>query len=436
MLILISTIIIDSSVLKFNDLIPKSYIHHHEKMLLFAINTSLCLILVFLIINYIEKSFKKNPLNKKFSIELLYRISLNSLFVLATLFALLLFQMSVNSYYNISISIFIILISYGTAVAFLVKLILLIISWSRSNLNLIVSLFIASMILIAFNLVMTAIVTDIRLADRSDEIREYIGGSADISAGKNALLNNVYTITSITSFISIWITTTILINYYREKSVSKFTYLVVLTIPLLYFLLNYLYPFILNNLIINYFTVDPVNISIILTGILSLSKPIGGLTFAIAFWKISKNLSYERNIKTHMIICGWGILLIFGTNQPGAQTLAPYPPFGLVTLTVLILGAFMMLLGIYNSALLVGSNNKLRNTIRRQALEAKLLGIMGRAQMQEEIEKTVRKITRIKGELEKDSELPIEFDEEGLKDYLTSLVAEIKKEKHEKTSNN
>ena len=54
-----------------------------------------------------------------------------------------------------------------------------------------------------------------------------------------------------------------------------------------------------------------------------------------------------------MIISGWGIFLIFGANQGLVQTLAPYPPFGLVTNTVLIIGGFLMLLGIYNSAILV-----------------------------------------------------------------------------------
>ncbi|HEY6587108.1 MAG TPA: hypothetical protein VIY98_02355, partial [Nitrososphaeraceae archaeon] len=64
-----------------------------------------------------------------------------------------------------------------------------------------------------------------------------------------------------------------------------------------------------------------------------------------------------------MIISGWGIFLIFGANQGLVQTLAPYPPFGLVTNTVLIIGGFLMLLGIYNSAILVSVNDNLRKSI-------------------------------------------------------------------------
>jgi hypothetical protein len=34
-----------------------------------------------------------------------------------------------------------------------------------------------------------------------------------------------------------------------------------------------------------------------------------------------------------MVISGWGILLIVGSNQGITLTLATYPPFGLATLT-------------------------------------------------------------------------------------------------------
>jgi hypothetical protein len=436
MLILIVTLGIDNAILKIYDLVSKTFIPEQEKILLFAVNSSLSLLLVFLTLNYLEASFKKNPLNKKFNLELLYRFALNSLFVIGTLIALLIFQQFNNSYYNISISIFIISISYGTATAFLVKLILLFISWWKSNPNWILSLFITSMLLITFNLAITAIVTVIKLGDRSDEIRQFLGGSADISAGKYVFLNNVYTVTTLTSFVSFWITTAILITYYRERLVSSLTYWVLLVIPLVYFLLNYIYPFILSTLFSGSLALDPVTVSIYLTTILALSKPIGGLTFAIAFWKISSNLSYEKNIKTYMIVCGWGVFLIFSANQAGTQTLAPYPPFGLVTTSTLILGSFMMLLGVYNSAVLVGNNNKLRTSIRQYALESSLLGAVGTSQMNKEIAQTVKKITRLKYQLETDEELPIDFDESGLKEYLSRLVVEVKKEKDKKKMDN
>jgi hypothetical protein len=48
------------------------------------------------------------------------------------------------------------------------------------------------------------------------------------------------------------------------------------------------------------------------------------------------------------------------------------------------------------------------------------------------IKKTAKKITRLKYKLETDEELPIDFDENGLKEYLNDVVTEVKKQKETK----
>ena len=425
---LIVTLVIDTSIVKVYDLINKSFIPQQSKLILFTTNTSLCLLLEFVVIKYIQNSFKRDQLNKRLNVNLLYRISLISLFVLGILMGLLIFQLLYNNYYEELIPILIIILSYGTGAGFIIKLSMLFISWYKSNHSQIVFLYFISMLLIASNLVMTAIITTVKINDRSDEAREFVGGTVDISFGRYVFLDNIYTISSIMSFISIWITTALLMNSYRDKLINAIVYWIILSIPLVYFLVNYLYKFIFADIMISYLTIDPISVSIILTSFLSLSKPIGGLTFAVAFWKISKIISYEKNLKTYMIISGWGILLIFGADQAVVQTLAPYPPFGLATITVLNIAAFLMLLGIYNSATLVSTNNQLRKSIHKHALESKLLGIIGQAEMEKEIEKTVKKITQDKGSLEIETEQPVELDEKELKKYVDFVIREVKKE--------
>ena len=91
--------------------------------------------------------------------------------------------------------------------------ILLFFSWYKSNHNLIVFLYFISMLVIAFNLIMTAAFASAKVSDRPYHAREYVGGSGDISGGKIQFLENVYRISSFMSFFSIWITTAILMNY-------------------------------------------------------------------------------------------------------------------------------------------------------------------------------------------------------------------------------
>jgi hypothetical protein len=284
-----------------------------------------------------------------------------------------------------------------------------------------------SILLIVFNLIITVIYTSLNIDDRPDEIRRYVGGSMNISVGRYILLSNIYTVSSILSFVSIWITTAILMKNYKDKLIHALAYWIILSLPLIYYSINYSYRFIFGSVLTDYLTIDPRTVSIILTAFLSLSKPIGGLTFGIVFWRISKSVGYERKIKTYMIISGWGILLLFATDQATSQTLTPYPPFGIATITALILAGYLMLLGIYNSAALVSVNTDLRRSIYKHAFESRLLNLIGRAEADKEIQKTVRRIIQDKEIQKMNAETNVDLDEQELKKHLDFVMREVKK---------
>ena len=87
------------------------------------------------------------------------------------------------------------------------------------------------------------------------------------------------------------------------------------------------------------------------------------------------------------------------------------------------------MIGIYNSAVLVSANNDLRKSIYKYALESKLLGLIGRAEMENEMQKAVTKITDEKKHLmTKTQEEPIELDGTELKKYLEFVIREVKKD--------
>jgi hypothetical protein len=426
---LIVTILIDTLVVKVNDLIDKYFIPIQTKLILFSVNSSLCLLLQYLLVRYLKRSFEADQLTRRtLRVKAFYIIFLTSLGILAALIGAMIFQQFYNKYYDTSISISIIVLSYGIAAAFIIWLSLQFLSWYKTNHSLIVFLYFVSMLGIAFNLVLAATFVSVKISDRPNPAGEYVGSSGDVSGGRHQLLDNVYRISTFISFFSIWLTTVILMRSYRERRINTLAYWIILSIPLAYFLITYFYQFFLANLLISYLSIDPITVSIVLGAFLSLSKPIGGLVFAVAFWKISRIISYESNIRTYMFISGWGIFLIFAANQAETQIVGPYPPFGLATLTVLNMGAFLMLIGIYNSAILVSTNNELRRFIHKQAFESRLLSLIGHAEMEKEVLKTITKITQDKTMLEEDTEEPIELDEKELKKYIDVVVRESKKE--------
>ena len=67
------------------------------------------------------------------------------------------------------------------------------------------------------------------------------------------------------------------------------------------------------------------------------------------------------------------------------------------------MAAYFMLVGIYNSAVLVSANTNLRKSIYNHALESKLLNILGQAEYEKEIQRTVGKIMKDKPTLEMDA---------------------------------
>ena len=426
---LIVTSIIDISIVKINDLIDKYFIPLQGKLILFAINSSLCLLLQFFLIRYIHTSFQRDRLNRTLKVKAVYTVSFISLGVLATLIGFLMFQQFYNNYYDTTIVVAIIALSYGTAAGFVIWLSLLFLSWYKSRHDMIVLLYFISMSVIAFNLIMTGAFISVKVNDRPQLAGEFVGSSGDLTGGRHQLLDNIYRISSFMSFFSIWITTAILMNYYREKLINAIVYWVILFIPLVYFIITYFYQFILGGILVSFLEIDPVSVSIIIGAFLAFSKPIGGLLFGVVFWNISRIIGYEKNIKTYMIISGWGILLIFSSNQAATQIVSPYPPFGLVTITILVTASYLMLLGIYNSATLVSANNELRRSIHKHALESKLLGAIGHAEMEKEIQNTVKQVNRDKYELEKELEEPVELDEMELEKYIEFVVREVRKGK-------
>jgi hypothetical protein len=426
---LIAILLIDTSIVKVYDLIDKNFLPALEKILMFSVNSFACLFLELLIVYYLRGSFLRYQIYFAFSSKMFNQIFFISLGLLTAFFGFLTFQMIYYNSYFTMITIIIILISYIIASFFLFALLVLFASWYRSNRNSLVLLYSVSMALILFNLLLTAAYSIVSINDRPDEIRRFVGGSMNISSSKYYFLYNVYSVSSILSFVSIWITTALLMKNYKDKLVHALRYWAILSLPLIYYSINYSYRFIFGDLLIDYLTIDPLTVSIILTAFLSLSRPIGGLTFGVVFWRISKRVRYEKRMRTYMLIAGWGILLLFATNQATSQTVVPYPPFGLATCTGLILATYFMSLGIYNSARLVSINADLRKSIYKHALESRLLKLIGTAEMDREVQKTVTTILQDKNIIELQSEVDsdLDLDEEELKKHLDFVIKEVKK---------
>jgi hypothetical protein len=249
----------------------------------------------------------------------------------------------------------------------------------------------------------------------------------DITAGKYRFLETMLKITSVLSFSSIWLTTIMLSS--TKRKIEKLRYLIMPSLLLVYFLAGSFFQYIITPLFSGILESDPVLFSAILGTVFILINPIGGIMFGIAFWINSKRISYESSLKRYLLITGYGFLFLFAGNQSSFLVLAPFPPFGTSFVTVLVIGSYLIMVGIYASALLASKNNELRSYIHSIAKESKLLDRIGVAEMEREVNKAVGKIIKEFSDSTTDVTSEMEFNKLELKDYVGEFIEELRKNK-------
>ena len=200
-----------------------------------------------------------------------------------------------------------------------------------------------------------------------------------------------------------------------------------MSVPILYFF-SLIQPFVLNLFYENIH--NNTNAGIIYTLFLYSVKPLGGILFGIAFWRMSKSIDHVQ-IKNYMIISAYGMMLMFTSNQPTGLIQAPYPPFGLVTAAFFGLAAFLFLIGVYSSAISVSQDRNIRKYIKNYAKQLTFLGGIGSAEMEKEIQKIVKNVmTEVEAKaqtLENTTGIESSLQEQDIKEYVKIAIQEARK---------
>jgi hypothetical protein len=159
-----------------------------------------------------------------------------------------------------------------------------------------------------------------------------------------------------------------------------------------------------------------------------MARPIGGILFGIAFWTVSRKVR-QHTIKDYLVISAYGIVLLFVSNQASNLIFAPYPPFGLVTVSFVVLASYMLLIGIYSSALSVSQDSELRKIVRKVAIrESKLLDSIGSAELEQEIIMRVMPLLHSQANnIKEETGIESSLTDEDIKQYLGDVLTEVRK---------
>lgn len=419
-------LLLDTSIIRISDLTLKST--SSWTLGLFAIIAGISLVGQNLILRLIKQKVNESvAAQKSLPLNSIHKAAVTVHYVLAALLVFVILQMLITSSYDVVLLSTGVIISYVFAIIMMVILCHRFFSWFRLNKSYVVSLYGLSSITLAANIGITLwLVNSILLALPGQVMPHAVLNAPSFNANPiNIIPNYAYIITTIASFIITWCATTIgLLRNYTHRT-GRFTYWLLLILPLAYFVSQFL-VFSLG-LLGPVLILNPIFYGILFTILFTLTKPIGGIIFGIGFWMIARNIHKDNVIRNYLIISGYGFLLLFASNQAFVLTFTYYPPFGLVTISFVGLSAYLVLLGIYSSAISMSKDANLRREIRRLAIkESKLLDSIGSAQIEDEVRKRVLHISRLNKRDLEEAGFPSALDEEDVNQYLGDVLKEIK----------
>jgi hypothetical protein len=279
------------------------------------------------------------------------------------------------------------------------------------------------------NIVITLVNVSLRLSERPLETKLILGASSDIGKGRFNVIDNLYFISYLISFVTAWIATATLLHYYTRKF-GNLKYWLIVAAPMAFFLAQFS-PSYMAYLPIPSLVPNQFYMATLTTLISTISKPLAGLMLGIAFWSMAKLTEIDSPVRKYLVFSGFGFFFLFSSNQAILMSIAPYPPFGIVTVTALGMSAYMMVVGLYTSTVSMSQDSNLRRTMKRVAKsQSTLFDSITSAESAKEIEASVMELVRKQSiEMEDKSGIETSLSDQEVREYLNEVLDEVKKRK-------
>jgi hypothetical protein len=348
-------------------------------------------------------------------------------FLLIALVIFLLFEILFTSQYDTPLFVATALISEIVALGLLGLFAQRFLSWFILNRqSTVVLIYGLSFAVAAFSLAVIVIYDVTYLPQKDPHITPQTGVVFPNTLEPGSLLDilfSIYTFLNMISFGLLILGTAILLFHYSKK-IGQVKFWVIILLPLVYFISSSV-----ENLKIYAPTTDAQWFNWYLFS--SLNSTAGGILFGVAFWTISKTFDQNSTVKEYLKFAAFGFVLLFISTQASPSG-APYPPYGIITMTFLPLSSHMIFLGLYSTAISISQDIQLRQSIKKVATQdSNLLSSIGTAHMELEIQ---RKIDRFKDvvqeeekELEQKTGIEANIKEEDLKSILEEVLQEVGK---------
>jgi hypothetical protein len=242
------------------------------------------------------------------------------------------------------------------------------------------------------------------------------------------ILRNIYEFVGTLTFILFIAGSAIMLRHYSAKlGLIKFWILTIL--PLVYFSTTLVDTF---ELYVPKSDTEKFNYYVYT----SLSNTVGGLLLGFLFWVISRAMRPNKSVANYLIFCAYGFILQ-SVASGGGVAAASYPPFGYATVSMSVLSLYMIILGLYSTAISISQDIRLRKHIKNLTLsDSGFLSTIGEAQMEKSVQSKASELENVvkeqRKELEKKTGIESSIQEQDIKGYLLEVLQEVDKYKSNK----
>lgn len=390
--------------------------------------------IIFIISNTVLFNIVKNitlNLNKFYFFMILILQFLLSI-ILLTIYG----QITLYSKYN-SIFIFIIVyISFLSSIGFLSILTMKLLRWFSLNPNYSILFYSIAISFFILNSTIGLIYVTQELLTHTDVIkpvscRAMFGSLFNVNPDLSIYLSNLYDITSIISFIAIWLVTIFMLKQYSHN-IGQIKFWVLVSIPLVIFMTKYevlLYYLLYDQSLLNIFSSFRINPSInpIVHTILDSNLQLGGVFFAIVFLVIARKIPNRHQIVNSLIISLIGMMLLFSSKDISTIILPSFPPLGIVTISFIGLASYLLFVGIYSSATIAARDITLRKYLfKKVENDTALLNNIAYAENEIEIQKNVKSLISYSTQWQQEQNSPLEINQQELKGIINEVISEVK----------
>ena len=354
-------------------------------------------------------------------------------YVLIAIMASIVLQVIINSGYYTSLLAIGATISYGLAAILTGLLAYWFLSWFRRNRALVVLMYGLAAAMISVNAIDTILYFDIVILGTKPIVTTPDSGVffTDLAELGFPLVADMQAISLNGYFILTWAGTILLLRHNIQR-IGRIKFWVLVATPMVFFMSFYIGFY--QSVNAGPTPTNEEDLSAILLPIMLilLSGTAAVILFGLGFRSVAGSISQTNKVRDYMIITAYGFILFF---IAAAATIsgAGYPPFGIAN--VLLVGPFsyLILTGLYGSAISIAEDSKLRQSIKASTRdELKLLDSIGISQVQREIERKVTAATKANAAiLTQQSGIEPSLTDEEIQQILSQVTIEIRRKKEE-----